>query len=893
MLRIHTITSAAAAKSYYTQASDYYSEGSELVGEWGGKLAQMMGLSGTVDRESFERLVDGLHPQTGNELKPRRKDDQRVGIDCVWSGPKSYSVLEAMTGDEDLRRVFREAKRETQEEMQEDVATRVRKAGADEDRTTGNMLWADYEHSTARAVKGQVPDMHRHTHSVCMNLTYDPVERRLKAAQFGDLKRDAPYWEAVFEARLAHKLEGLGYAIDRQGDKAWEIAGVPQSVLDKFSKRTDEIETEAERLGITDADRKGELGARTRHAKGKGLTPQQLRQEWDRQLTDPERQALGAVHRREIARGPGVAASDAVAYAIRHCFERESVVPERELKRVALLHGLGSLTPEQVAAELPRQGVIVREKEGRMMATTKTVLAEERFITGFALTGRATMKAAGVPEGLGRGVLDDDQWRAVRGLLGSHDRINLVDSAAGTGKSTMLKAYDDGMRRAGGKVTYLATTTQAVDVLRRDGFEAETVAKFLVSDKMQEAARGGRVVVDEASMMGHGDAFRLFQAAKACDLRLDFLGDSSQHGSVARGALMRVLREYGGIEPFRLAQIKRQEAAPYKAAVKLLSQGRTLEGFDRLDALGWVKEMPEGDRDQAIASDYLDALKTCKKWDEVLVVSPTHVEGERITERIRLVLRAEGKLAREEREFSRLVPANLTEAQRGDVRNLRPGEVDVLQFHQNGKGYKTGQRIALGDADVSALPLDQAAKFQAYRAGSLKLAEGDVLRFTSGGKTADGKHQIRNGSAYKVAGFTEEGDIRLENGWNVAKDYGHFRHGYVETSFGAQGKTVRRVLIGQGTESFPASNMEQLYVSASRAKEKLTLYTDDKGALRGAIKRSSAKLVATDLVKNAERRSRLNLLVARAQKMSTLARTRAGFATDPKNRREQERQTMR
>ena len=100
MLRIHTITSAAAAKSYYTQASDYYSEGSELVGEWGGKLAQMMGLSGTVDRESFERLVDGLHPQTGKELKPRRKDDQRVGIDCVWSGPKSYSVLEAMTGDE-------------------------------------------------------------------------------------------------------------------------------------------------------------------------------------------------------------------------------------------------------------------------------------------------------------------------------------------------------------------------------------------------------------------------------------------------------------------------------------------------------------------------------------------------------------------------------------------------------------------------------------------------------------------------------------------------------------------------------------------------------------------------------------------------------------------------
>ena len=91
-----------------------------------------LGLSGTVDKESFERLVDGLHPVTGERLNPWHKEEKRVGIDCVWSGPKSYSVLEAMTGDEDLRRVFREAKHETQVEMEEDVQSRVRRNGADE-----------------------------------------------------------------------------------------------------------------------------------------------------------------------------------------------------------------------------------------------------------------------------------------------------------------------------------------------------------------------------------------------------------------------------------------------------------------------------------------------------------------------------------------------------------------------------------------------------------------------------------------------------------------------------------------------------------------------------------------------------------------------------------------
>lgn len=42
-----------------------------------------------------------------------------------------------------------------------------------------------------------------------MNLTNDPEEHRFKAAQFGQIVRDAPYWEAVFEARLAFKEKGV------------------------------------------------------------------------------------------------------------------------------------------------------------------------------------------------------------------------------------------------------------------------------------------------------------------------------------------------------------------------------------------------------------------------------------------------------------------------------------------------------------------------------------------------------------------------------------------------------------------------------------------------------------------------------------------------------------
>ncbi len=51
-------------------------------------------------------------------------------------------------------------------------------------------------------------------------------------------------------------------------------------------------------------------------------------------------------------------------------------------------------------------------------------------------------------------------------------------------------------------------------MLAKDGFEVDTVARFLLDEKMQKAARGGRVVVDETSMLGHKDAVKLFQLAR-------------------------------------------------------------------------------------------------------------------------------------------------------------------------------------------------------------------------------------------------------------------------------------------------------------------------------------------------------------------------------------------
>ena len=97
MLRIHQIRSAAEAKSYYAQ-TDYY--GQELVGNWGGKAAERLGLDGPVTLEAFGRLCDNLDPASGEQLTVRQKSNRTVGYDFNFNAPKGVSLLYALTGDE-------------------------------------------------------------------------------------------------------------------------------------------------------------------------------------------------------------------------------------------------------------------------------------------------------------------------------------------------------------------------------------------------------------------------------------------------------------------------------------------------------------------------------------------------------------------------------------------------------------------------------------------------------------------------------------------------------------------------------------------------------------------------------------------------------------------------
>lgn len=842
MLRIIQTSHAAGAKSYYS-SSDYYLDGQERAGVWRGEGAVRLGLSGEIQKPDWDALCEGINPRTGDKLLQRRKDNRTVGYDFNFHVPKSVSVLYAMSSDERIVEAFCESVDATMRDIESEMQTRVRKSGKNEDRRTGNMTWGEFIHFTSRPVDG-VPDPHLHAHCFALNATWDPVEEAWKSGQFRPLLTDAAYFGSLFHARLSRKLADLGLPIERT-KQGWEIAGISRSLVAKFSRRTTLIEEIAREKGVVDPDARAELGAKTRSRKAKHLGLGQLREEWRGRLSGEEADALARVE--QLLGGDAqpvdeTAAPQAASYALDHEFERRSVIPERQLLATALRRSIGQATPEQVHRAMNARALIIHNCRGRRMATTHDVLAEESRTIAFARNGRGTCRPLGRPDRkLARVWLNASQQAAVRHVLASRDRVILVRGAAGVGKTSLMQEAVEAIEQNGTKVLAFAPTAEASrDVMRREGFtQADTVARLLQDDALQRDAQGQLIWIDEAGLLGARTMAQVFDLAHRMDARVLLTGDKRQHGSVERGAVLRLLEEEAGVKPAEVKEIQRQRDR-YKKAVEALAEGRTGEGFDRLDELGWIREVAGEERYRLLACDYVDAVAHGKT---ALCISPTHVEGARIGAEIRRLLTERKLLGRNGRRVLKLENAQLTTAERGDALNYAAG--DVLQFHQNANGYRRGQRVPVNG---QPLPLAQAERFSLFHASSLELASGDAVRITHNGFTLDGRHRLNNGALYRVSGFDELGNIVLDNGWTIAKDFGHLAHGYVVTSHASQGKTVDRVFIGQSSPAGPANSREQFYVSISRGREAATVYCDDKQALREAVAHSDDRVTATELV---------------------------------------------
>lgn len=166
--------------------------------------------------------------------------NRRVFYDFTLSLPKSVSVV-ALMQDERIMALHNQSVRQALLELEKFASTRIRKSGQDGNRNTRNIVTACFRHETSREL-----DPHLHTHCVTFNATFDAEENRWKALQVEGMFRAQRFVENCYFHEIAKGLRGLGYELENQG-RAFQIKGVPASVMKRFSKRHDQINSEVQK----------------------------------------------------------------------------------------------------------------------------------------------------------------------------------------------------------------------------------------------------------------------------------------------------------------------------------------------------------------------------------------------------------------------------------------------------------------------------------------------------------------------------------------------------------------------------------------------------------------------------------------------------------------------
>ena len=902
MLRVTPSQSANAAIKYFDEGlkrDDYYLKGEEVKANWLGKGAERLGLSptsgsGKVERDDFAALARNRDPETGKRLTPRDKKDRRPGYDATLTAWKTVSVMDALYGCSDMREAFwRAGDRMMTQKAEAEMHTRVRKNGQDRDRVTGNMVAAAFRHMRSRPVDGK-SDPHLHTHYYLMNATFDETENRWKAAQLGELKSKAPDMELEFDAMYAKEMRAMGY-VPVMGRKGVQLAGVPQSVIDKFSRNSKRIEKEAAALGVADSKGKHKIHDRLREGKDGDLPRDELTADWQGRLTPEEKAALEKVRDKQIAPSREISARESVDFAVNHLFQREDVVTERKLRKTAVHYGIGYVMPDEVdreiAGALERGEILKKDGKAGAQYVKASTLKDQCKMTSLAREGRGqyeplTEAYENLPE------LSAEQNQVAREVTESRDKYIGIRGPAGTGKSYSLKGINAVIkaRDAQGEKDFtralaLAPSSSASrGELRKAGFkDATTLAAYFESEKLQEQYKGQLLFVDEAGMMSTTDMTKLMALVEKHDNRVIFLGDYRQHTSVDAGDAFRLLEAEGGIAYARLTENRRQRDDKYREAVDLVGSGnadKAMKGMKILDKKGWIAEIKDaGERQDFLVKKFLQASD---EGASGLIVGTTNREGEQITERLRNELKARGKITGEERSFPSRRSTNWTDAEKGDSRNYQPGM--VVEFHkavpgvrkqENGKretvgGFERGETalvlepasgeggnhvvLARKDGTVATLPVGCADRFQVYQSGTQSVARGDQIRITKNGmlkvKGQAVGTRVNNGDIYPVEGYTKEGDIRLPGGKILPQNYGHFTLGYTDTSHRSQSKTVDRVFIAVDEHANKATNRTQWYVSWSRGHDMGLAVVADKKSAMEAVKRGGERLSALELMKD-------------------------------------------
>jgi conjugative relaxase-like TrwC/TraI family protein len=273
-------------EAYYTRelATDhqqYLSGHGESPGRWYGAAATTLGLHGEASPAGFRLMFEGRHPDTGELLGRAHGKNAVPAFDVVLRPAKSVSVLYGLgdpaTGGAVLA-AHHAGVGEAVAYLDGHLGARRGHGGVQHVSGQG-LLGVGFDHRTSRE-----GDPLLHTHLVIANRVQGP-DGRWTALDGRDLYRHRLAADAIYRATYQRELvRTLGVewtAADVHGNR--ELQGLPEELVRLFSKRTDQIDLEVERLEASGRERTPRLVKWAVHATRKAKeheTPDTLYDRW-------------------------------------------------------------------------------------------------------------------------------------------------------------------------------------------------------------------------------------------------------------------------------------------------------------------------------------------------------------------------------------------------------------------------------------------------------------------------------------------------------------------------------------------------------------------------------------------------------------------------------------
>ena len=445
---VHELSSSATAVGYYEKDGYYAKNDPEhrKASFWHGEAARDLGLRGHVVPSRFESVLSGHVPKSGIRLGRivEGEHQHRPGWDITFSAPKSVSLEALVMGDARVIRAHDEAVRATLDWIETDL---LQTRGWDPQ--TGRrprvkadgMAVAGFRHLTSRDLDPQL-----HTHCVLANMTRNG-EGEWRSIEPTLLRRNEKLIGAHYRNELASRLLACGLAVTPRmvgPVPGFELAGYGQDFLDAFSGRRREILAYLDHHGLPhtrEATQKATLHTRRKKVDAglDELVPQWRRRARDLGLerdlgslrpprpVDPATGKVTAVpghegpeltkneiRRRkrapalpkldgttpgdarerpgppgappELVGEPELGVLEAVARAVAHFEERRTVIPEREIRTLALSHAPGRYRLDGIDRAIERlvaDGELRETAIGgtdRAFVTDRAIKAERRIL---------------------------------------------------------------------------------------------------------------------------------------------------------------------------------------------------------------------------------------------------------------------------------------------------------------------------------------------------------------------------------------------------------------------------------------------------------------------------------------------------------------------------------